>query len=181
MGRHLIETIMGAVVLLVAGFFLVFAYTHSELKAIKGYSVSAQFTSVGGLDVGADVRINGIKVGTVTSMVLDPTSFNAVVKMAIRPDIKLPVDTVASVSTEGLLGGKFIRLEPGRSGEDIAAGGDLAHTKEHKSIEELVGDLIFLATAEQPAASKTPGAAAPSASPAEAGPAPGADRDGAQK
>jgi len=152
MGRNLIETIMGAVVLLVAGIFLAFAYSHADLKPVQGYGITAQFTSVGGLEVGSDVRINGIKVGTVSAMALDPQTFNAIVKMSIRPDVKLPVDTSGSVSTEGLLGGKFIRLVPGKSKQEIADGGALGRTKDHKSIEEMVAQLIFLATADQPQA-----------------------------
>jgi phospholipid/cholesterol/gamma-HCH transport system substrate-binding protein len=157
MGRNLIETIMGAVVLLVAGFFLVFAYSHADLKQVQGNTVSAQFVSVGGLEKGSDVRINGIKIGTVANLAIDPQSFNAVVTMTIRPDIKLPADTVASVSTEGLLGGKFVRLVPGRSKEVLADGQTLAHTKEHKSIEEMVGQLIFLATADNPTSAPAAG------------------------
>jgi phospholipid/cholesterol/gamma-HCH transport system substrate-binding protein len=150
MGRNLIETIMGAVVLLVAGFFLVFAYTHADLREVKGYEISAQFASVGGLDLGADVRINGIKIGTVASNALDPVTFNAVVKLTIMPEIKLPTDTVATIATEGLLGGKFVKLQPGRAVERIAEGGAISRTKDYKSIEEMVGELIFLATADGP-------------------------------
>lgn len=150
MGRNLIETIMGAVVLLVAGFFLVFAYTHADLKEVKGYEVTAQFASVGGLDIGADVRINGIKVGTVASNALDPATFNAVVRLTITPEIRLPTDTVATIATEGLLGGKFVKLQPGKAAERIAEGGVIGRTKDYKSIEEMVGELIFLATADGP-------------------------------
>ena len=157
MGRNLIETIMGAVVLAVAGFFLVFAYSHADLQEVKGYTTSVQFTGAGGLVNGSDVRINGIKVGTVSNLAIDPQTFNAVVTMTIRPDIKLPVDSVASVATEGLLGGNFVALQPGKSTTFIAGGQPLTHTKEHKSIEDMVGQLIFLATADQ----KQPAAAAP--------------------
>jgi phospholipid/cholesterol/gamma-HCH transport system substrate-binding protein len=151
MGRNLIETIMGAVVLVVAGFFLVFAYTHADLKEIRGYEISAQFASVGGLDKGSDVRINGVKVGTVADYELDKVTFNAVVRLSISPDVRLPVDTVATISTEGLLGGKFVKLIPGRATDRIAEGGRLTKTKDFKSIEEMVGELIFLATADTPA------------------------------
>lgn len=148
MGRNLIETIMGAVVLSVAGFFLVFAYNHADLKQVVGYEITAQFSSVGGLDVGSDVRINGIKVGTVAGYNLDPVTFNAVVHLTILPDIKLPVDTAATIASEGLLGGKFIKLIPGKQADRIAQGGAIARTKDYKSIEEMVGELIFLATSD---------------------------------
>ncbi|CAA7615217.1 outer membrane lipid asymmetry maintenance protein MlaD [Magnetospirillum sp. UT-4] len=156
MGRNLIETIMGAVVLLVAGFFLVFAYTHADLREVKGYEITASFASVGGLDVGSDVRINGIKVGTVAGHALDPNTFNAVVRLSITPEIRLPKDTLATIATEGLLGGKFVRLEPGRAAERIAEGGSITRTKDFKSIEEMVGELIFLATSDAPAQPAAP-------------------------
>ena len=123
MGRNLIETIMGAVVLAVAGFFLVFAWRHANLDEVKGYGVSANFVSIGGLETGADVRINGIKVGIVTAQTLDPVSYNAVVRMTIAHDVRLPADTVASVAADGLLGGKYIKLLPGRATERLADGG----------------------------------------------------------
>jgi phospholipid/cholesterol/gamma-HCH transport system substrate-binding protein len=150
MGRNLIETIMGAVVLLVAGFFLAFAYNQADLGTVKGYTVSAAFTSVGGLPNGGDVRINGIKVGTVIDQKIDPTTYNAVVRMSISPDIHLPVDTVAAVDSEGLLGGKYVKLMPGRSGQTIAADGTITNTKNYESLEEMVGKIIFLATDSAP-------------------------------
>ena len=150
MGQKLIETIMGAVVLLVAGFFLAFAYTHADLREVKGYSVVAHFSNAAGLDRGADVRINGIKVGTVSTMGLDNQTFSSVVTMSIREDIHLPDDTVGSIASDGLLGGKYIRLDPGKSAKFIEPKGLLAKTKDFKSIEEMVGNLIFLATAENP-------------------------------
>ena len=174
MGRNLIETIMGGVVLLVAAFFLVFAYSQADLGAVKGYTLSAAFASVGGLPNGGDVRINGIKVGTVIDQQIDPSTFNAVIRMTITPSVHLPVDTVAVVDSEGLLGSKFVKLQPGRSTQTIAPGGTIANTKNYKSLEEMVGQIIFLATDNGPAKSSatptppTPPAAAPTP-PAAAG------------
>lgn len=161
MGRNLIETIMGAVVLAVAAFFLAFAYSHADLKQVSGYEITAQFASIGGLENGADVRINGIKVGTVAGHALDPKTFNAVVRLTILPEIQLPKDTTATIASEGLLGGKFLKLEPGRAAERIADGGAITRTKDFKSIEEMVGQLIFLATSDAP--QPAPQAAAPQA------------------
>jgi phospholipid/cholesterol/gamma-HCH transport system substrate-binding protein len=146
MGRNLIETIMGAVVLLVAAFFLVFAYRQADVGVVKGYTVKASFLSVGGLANGGDVRINGIKVGSVMDQTIDASNFDAVVRMSIRPDIHLPADTVASIATDGLLGGKYVKLDPGRSRDIIPADGTIANTKNFKSLEEMVGEIIFLAT-----------------------------------
>jgi len=162
MGRTLIETIMGGVVLAVAAVFLVFAYSQANLRKVEGYEIKATFASVGGLDTGADVKINGIKVGSVVSQSLDPQTFDAVVRMSIADTVHLPVDTVASISSEGLLGGKFVKLVPGTATTMVAAGGALGPTRAFKSLEEMVGQLIFLATADNQ----------PPAAPAHAGPAP---------
>lgn len=179
MGRNLIETIMGAVVLLVAAFFLVFAYRQADIGAVKGYPVSAAFASVGGLSNGGDVRINGIKVGTVIDQQIDPNTFNAVVHMSISPDIHLPADTVASVDSEGLLGGKFVKLQPGRSAQSIPPGGTITQTRNYESLEEMVGKVIFLATdsgqGKAPAVpaeeGTAPAAPAPAPAPSSATPA----------
>jgi len=146
MGRTFVESLMGAVVLAVAGIFLAFAMSQSDLGTVKGYMLKTSFANVGGLTGGADVRINGIKVGTVTDESIDPTSFAATLKLSISPTVHLPKDTVASVASEGLLGSKFLKLEPGRSQEIIPADGTIETTKNFEAIEDQVSKIIFLAT-----------------------------------
>ena len=80
MSRNAVETVMGAVVLVVAALFLFFAYTRTQTHTVTGYEVSARFDRVDGLRTGGDVRISGIKVGTVTSQSLDAQTFLAVVR-----------------------------------------------------------------------------------------------------
>lgn len=146
MGRNAIETVMGAVVLIVAGFFVFFAISTAQVKAVNGYEVKAPFYKIGGLKQGADVRISGIKVGTVVNRSLDPKTYDAVVSMVIRPGVKLPADTVASIASEGMLGDKYVRLVPGRKKTLIADGGVINKTVDFRSLEDQVGDIIFLAT-----------------------------------
>ncbi len=146
MRANMVETVMGAVVLLVAGVFVFFAYNTAQVRAVSGYTVDAAFFKVGGLTPGADVRISGIKVGTVTDRRLDPRTYDAVVTMTVDSRVRLPADTVASIGSEGILGGKYIRLEPGRAGEMIADGGRIANTRDYRSLEDQVGEIIFLAT-----------------------------------
>ena len=146
MGRNAIETVMGAVVLMVAGMFLYFAYTTAEIGTVQGYKVSAAFYKIGGLNKGSDVRINGIKVGTVTEQGLDSETYDAVVRMTIVPEIKLPVDTTAAIASEGMLGGKYVRLEPGVEKTYLADGGIISKIKDFTSLEDQVGKIIFLAT-----------------------------------
>ena len=146
MGRNVLETVLGAVVLAVAGFFLVFVYTQANLGTVKGYEIGASFADLGGLEDGGDVRINGIKVGTVLSQHIDPQSFDAMIRMSISPTVRIPADTVATVDSDGLLGGKYVRLIPGHSRTMIDPGGSITHTRNYRSLEQMVGDIIFLAT-----------------------------------
>ncbi len=146
MRRNAIETVMGAVVLLVAGGFVFFAYDMAQVKAVEGYEVTALFYKIGGLNEGSDVRISGIKVGTVIDHRLDSESFDARVRMSITREVKLSVDTVASIASEGLLGGKYVRLEPGTEKSFLKDGGTITKTKDFRSLEDQVGEIIFLAT-----------------------------------
>lgn len=149
MGRSLVETVMGAVVLLIAAFFLVFAYSTADLQAVEGYRVNARFLNIEGLGTGSDVRIGGVKVGSVVSQSLDEDTYEAVITMSIRPNIELPADTRVSVTTDGLLGENYIRLEPGRSAEIVEPGGELTDTKDVVSLEQLLGKAIFLLTEDE--------------------------------
>jgi phospholipid/cholesterol/gamma-HCH transport system substrate-binding protein len=153
---------MGGVVLIVAAFFLVFAWSQADLGTVKGYGVKAAFQSVGGLANGADVQINGIKVGTVLGQAIDPASFNADVRLSIRPDIHLPADSVATIDSTGLLGDKFVKVIPGKSSTLLPTDGSavIANTKTYKSLEQQVGEIIFLATdSGKPAGGSSDGAA----------------------
>ena len=146
MGRKVIESIMGAVVLAVACLFVFFAYNTAEIRSVGGYPVNAAFYKVGGLKAGSDVRINGIKVGTVTGLSLDANTFDARVTLSITPNVKLPADTVAAIASEGILGGMYVRLDPGREGTYLQAGDTIGKTKDFRSLEDQVGEIIFLAT-----------------------------------
>ncbi|HYG87381.1 MAG TPA: outer membrane lipid asymmetry maintenance protein MlaD [Azospirillum sp.] len=143
MRRNVIETVLGGVVLVVAAFFLVFAYRSADLRTVQGYAVTANFSSISGLAAGADVRISGVKVGSVEQLTLDPKTFQAVVHMQIDNTVKLPQDTAAIVASESLLGGKFMSLEPGGDEQMIAPGGRIEYTQSTPGIEQLLGQVIF--------------------------------------
>lgn len=148
MGRNIIETVMGAVVLAVAAVFAFFAYNVAEVEAVKGYEVKAAFYKIGGLKNGSDVRISGIKVGTVIERVIDAETYDAIVYMSVADSVKLPTDTVAGIASEGVLGGKYIRIEPGTEKTYLKPGGTIAKTKDFRSLEDQVGEIIFLATSK---------------------------------
>jgi phospholipid/cholesterol/gamma-HCH transport system substrate-binding protein len=144
MSRNAVETVMGAVVLVVAAVFLFFAYTTSQVRAVGGgYPVTASFTRVEGLRDGGDVRISGIRVGSIVSQNLDPQSYEAIVKMEIDASIKLPTDSVATIASSGLLGDKYLSIVPGAEDEFIKPGGKIEHTTPPISLESLIGQFIY--------------------------------------
>ncbi len=146
MRKNAVETVLGAVVLVTALVFLVFALNTAQVRTVDGYKVSAAFFKVGGLTNGSDVRINGIKVGTVSDLNLDAGTFDAVVSMSIRPDVKIPADSVAAIGSAGIVGSKFVSIQPGGAKDFLDEGGKIARTKDFKSLEDQVGEIIFLAT-----------------------------------
>ena len=147
MGRHgVAETLTGALVLVVALGFLAFAVAHSGRTAGSGYTLHARFDHIDGLAVGGDVRIAGVKVGTVTDEQIDPKAFVAIVSMTVRDDIQLPKDTGASIVSESLLGGKYISLSPGGDDANLKPDQTITVTQSSVSLEELLGKFIFSVT-----------------------------------
>lgn len=141
-----VETIMGLVVLTIAILFLAFAYNVSDLQVVKGYNLSAEFMKVGGLSTGSDVRINGIKVGTVTGQTLNNEDYTVKVTFSISSDVKLPKDSTVAIVGDGLMGNKFVKIEPGSSKEFLNDGDSFVKTKDFKTLEDMVGEIIFMVT-----------------------------------
>lgn len=148
MNKKPVETIMGIVVLLIAVLFLAFAYRVSDLQVVKGYELSAKFFKVGGLSIGSDVRINGVKIGTVTSQKLSNEDYMVDVVVSISSDIKLPDDSVASITSDGLMGNKFVKIEPGHSKTLLQNGDEIKKTQDFETLEDLIGKFIFKATGD---------------------------------
>ena len=143
MKRNMIETVMGGVVLLVAAFFVIFAFSSSGVQTVGGYQVRAVFDDASGLVPGTEVRLAGVKVGTVLSQELDPKTYFAVVMMSIDQDVELPKDTSARVVPEGVLGGNLVQLQPGGDEEFIEPDGTISNTQGALNIVDLVGRFAF--------------------------------------
>lgn len=143
MARSVVETILGAVVLIAAIGFLGWAYARSDVSTTGGYELIARFDRVDGLDSGSDVRISGIKVGKVTAMRLDPTTFRAEVRFSVATGIEVPTDSSASVASASLLGGKYLSIVPGGDTEILKPGGEITLTQSSVNLEELLGKFIF--------------------------------------
>ena len=148
MGGNVVETLIGAVVLVVAVAFLTFAYGRADVGAVAGYEVVARFERVDGLSAGSDVRMSGIKIGTIVNQTLDKNDYLAVVRMSIDPDVKLPEDSSAEVISDGLLGSKYMSLVPGGAEDMIEPGGEIQFTQSSVSLEQLIGKFMFSSDGE---------------------------------
>jgi phospholipid/cholesterol/gamma-HCH transport system substrate-binding protein len=144
-GRPLIEVLAGALVLLVAGAFLAYAVTNSGRGGFSGpgLTLRAKFDRIDGLAPGADVRVAGVKVGSVVDQRIDPQTFLAVLTMRVDGALRLPSDTSAEITSEGLLGGRFVALVPGGSDRILADGGEITITQSAISLESLLGRFLF--------------------------------------
>ena len=146
--RSFVEVATGAVVLLVAAGFLGFAMLHGGRGGSggDGMLLRASFDRIDGLTNGADVRIAGVKVGSVSGSRIDPQNFNAELVLRVDRGLKLPADTSAEITSEGLLGGKYVSLVPGGSDRLLGDGGRITETQGSVSLESLLGKFIFSVT-----------------------------------
>ena len=143
MKTNVLEVTMGAVILVVFAFCIVFAYSTSQWQPSTGYEVIARFDRIDGIMRGSDVRLSGVKVGTIKDLHLDPKTYLAVVHLTLEPHVSLPTDSAAEIVSDGLLGGKYLALVPGGEDANIAPGGEIVHTQSAVSLESLIGKFIF--------------------------------------
>lgn len=144
MTRNAIETVMGGVVLVVAAVFLVFAYntTNTGGGSGGGYTLTANFNQVVGLEPGAEVMVSGVRVGRVVGTSLNSDTYLAEITIGIETGIDLPRDTIASVESTSLLGGKYLNLIPGGEEAMLAPGEQIQYTQSVPSLEQLLGQVV---------------------------------------
>ena|ERR1035437_2551211 len=144
--RNVAEMLTGAVVLLITAGFLAYAVAHSGRSSVSGYPLIARFDHIDGLTVGSDVRMAGVKVGTIADARIDQQSYLAVVTLTVQDGLQLPKDSSAEVTSDGLLGGKFLSLTPGGDATMLKPGGTITITQSSVSLEQLLGKFIFSVT-----------------------------------
>lgn len=143
MQRNVLETIMGAVVLAAAAAFLYVIYSGSGIREDRGgYTLTVRFDRGGSVLPGTDVRMSGVKIGAVTEQDFDAEMYQAVVKINVRSDIKLPTDTSAIITSDGLLGNYYIKLEPGAADEILADGGEITYAQGALDLVELINKFV---------------------------------------
>jgi phospholipid/cholesterol/gamma-HCH transport system substrate-binding protein len=129
--------------LLVAAGFVIFAFNTTSVSTSDGYRLTAAFDNATGINIGSDVRLAGLKVGTVTSQAIDPQSFQARLELSIDERIQLPEDSSARIVPEGLLGSNYVELEPGGSTINLADGASIQFTQGAVNLADLLGRFVF--------------------------------------
>jgi phospholipid/cholesterol/gamma-HCH transport system substrate-binding protein len=137
------EVIVGTFVLGCAAFFLFNSLKSTKVSATGGYHLIAKFENIDGLASGSDVKISGVKIGTVENQFLDEKNFRATLKIMINPNVKLPTDSSAKVSSEGLLGSKYLSITPGGDENLLKEGEEIQFTQSSVNFEDLLGKFIF--------------------------------------
>ena len=142
MANSATETLIGAAVLAIAGVFLVYAANTADVSTAGGYPVIAKFRKADGVAPGADVRIAGVKIGSVSGMELDPETYFATVTLSVRETIRLPEDSSAKITSSSLLGDNYVAIDPGASEFMLEAGDEITYTQGSVSFGDLVGKVI---------------------------------------
>jgi len=137
------EIIVGTFVLLCAGFFFFSSFKSAKIKTNDGYHLIAKFDDASGIEAGGDVKISGIKIGTVHDNSLDTKSYRALLTFSVNNDIKLPTDSSAKIVSSGLLGEKYLEITPGADEEFLKNGEEVPYTQSSVNFEQLLGKFMF--------------------------------------
>jgi phospholipid/cholesterol/gamma-HCH transport system substrate-binding protein len=143
MRGKVLETIIGAIVLLAALGFVTYAFNESYVSPVEGYELRAEFNRVDGLVPGSDVRMSGIKIGTILSSKLDTETYLAVVRINIRESVRIPTDSSARIQADGLLGDFYLSIEPGANDEMLEPGARITRTQDPLNLADLIGRFVF--------------------------------------
>jgi phospholipid/cholesterol/gamma-HCH transport system substrate-binding protein len=137
------EALVGLLVVLLAAWFVWFAWMRTGGGEKSGsIHVTALFPNAAGVDVGTEVRVAGLKIGSVTGQKLDPASYQVAVTLAIDPKVKIPADSSAAITSEGLLGSTFIALLPGGETVPLKEGDTITDTQGAIDLMGMVGQFI---------------------------------------
>lgn len=143
MKSNTFEAIIGAFVIILSLVFLFYGFSTMKLQNSDNYNISALFNRIDGIKIGSDIRMSGIKIGTVANQELDNSSFEAKVLMSIDSKILIPDDSSAKITSDGLLGGNYISIEPGGSDIYLLNNEEIFFTQGSVDLIGLVGEALF--------------------------------------
>lgn len=156
---NLIEAIIGLIVVVLAVLFVGYAWARTGAGTGQdGVTLVARFANIGGVTLGTDVKVAGVRVGKVAALELDPTSYQAVLKLSVDRGLKLPIDSSAAISSEGLLGGNYIALTPGGDSSLLKDGEEIVETSGAPDLMSLIGSVVNRSGGEPPAPAAAEGA-----------------------
>ena len=139
MSENRLEIAVGGVVLAIAVGFAAFLAQSTGLSgSSSSYSISASFRSAEGISVGTDIRLAGVKIGTISDLKLNSETYRAESILSVRNDVRIPDDSALTVASEGLLGGSFIEVIPGASLDYLEAGDEIIDTQGSVSLIQLL-------------------------------------------
>jgi phospholipid/cholesterol/gamma-HCH transport system substrate-binding protein len=164
------EVLIGLCVVVLAVVFLTFMYMRAGSGSASGYDIQAQLPKVDGLGIGTDVRISGIKVGTVSSLALNPKNYLVLVTMDINKGVEIPTDSSLQVTSSGILGGQYISIQPGGDDKLLASGGMIENAQGSADLMSMIGHFALggngsSSSAPAPAAPAPPATLKPQALP----------------
>lgn len=143
MRHNFLETIVGAVVLIVAGVFFAFGYQFSNYKKVPTINLVAIFDRADGVLVGSEVRMGGVNIGSVSAVGINKKNFKAQLNIDVDASLSLPSDSSAEVVSESLMGGKYINITPGNDNEVLKNGDKITITQSSVSFESMLSKYIF--------------------------------------
>jgi ABC-type transport system involved in resistance to organic solvents, periplasmic component len=129
MRNDTVETLIGAAVILIAVVFIVFTYRTTGSANMGGYELTAKMPRVDGIAVGTDVKLAGVKVGSVKALTLDPKDYRVAVHMDLQRDVKIPDDSSVMVTSAGLLGSSYVSIQPGGSDAMLPPNGEIKNAQ----------------------------------------------------
>lgn len=139
MAENKAEVAVGGLVLAVAVGFGIYVMQSTGMSGPSGtYPIHASFRTAEGISVGTDVRLAGVKVGTISDLNLNADTFRADATLSLQQDIQIPDDSAIAITSEGLLGGNFVEVIPGASYDYLAAGDEIIDTQGSVSLVSLL-------------------------------------------
>lgn len=149
--RDLSEILVGGLALVAFAGFVAFAFTVNQ-HAISGYPLQARYNHIDGLELHTDVRLAGIRIGEVVDERLDPATDQAIVTMTIAHGVEIPNDSAAIIATEGILGSKFVKIDPGGDEQSLKPGATFDYVQDSVDFMHLLELVVEQSEARRAAA-----------------------------
>jgi len=143
MKKNTFETLVGFTVLACAALFLILTLKTADIQTFQNYNLIAEFENIEGVSSGSEVKIGGVKIGHVSDHKIDPITYQAILTLKINQDIQIPKDSSIKIASSGLIGSKYLKLEPGGDEEYLSKNEKILFTQSTIDLEDLISRFIF--------------------------------------